>query len=147
MSIHEEIDAAILAHLTWIKKIKTTVALSARTTNSVVLDQKKHIEMIENVQSDENCKFGIWLHKIVTPELKCVSYFDVIQKLHQQFHQEAAEIITLSLNGKSKKAQKLLTDQASFTLCSSSLIEKLEEWKNYLNNDDDESELIFLDFD
>jgi len=146
MSIHKEIDDAILAHLSWIKKIKITVALSARTTNITASSQEKHLKMIGNVKSDENCKFGLWLHKILAPELKCVTYFETIKKLHEQFHHEAAEILTLALNGKSKKAQKLLLDQASFMLCSSNLIEKLEEWKSCLN-DDNGSELIFLDFD
>jgi len=128
MSIHKEIDDAIFAHQGWVKKIKTTVAFSSRTINTSI-ENEKRLKMINKVQSDENCRFGKWLYAISGSELKNKAYIKNIKELHIQFHQEAAEILALSLSGKSKEAELKLVEQASFILCSTSLIKKLEEWK------------------
>ena len=84
------------AHVMW--KQRLTSFLAGESTES--LDP-------ETIRLDDRCALGKWLYGEGTAMSELPRYEEV-RGLHAQFHQYAADVVTLHLAGNSAEAEKLL---------------------------------------
>ncbi len=124
----EKIEEAISAHLAWLKNIKTAVLVST-TMSKASSDPELNTKLITKIESDHQCNFGKWLFDTNQAEIKESIYYDQTVKLHAQFHQQAASILSLAFDGKKSQARSLISSNSDFIQCSEQLLSILEEWK------------------
>ncbi len=126
----EEIENAISVHTAWLKNIKAAVAVCAMSgaNSNPILNEKT----ITRVKADNQCSFGKWLYETIEPELEKSIHYKEIVTLHAQFHQQAANILSLAFKGQKSKASSLVLNDSNFIQCSNSLIDTLTEWKKSL---------------
>jgi hypothetical protein len=84
------------AHVMW--KQRLTAFLAGESTES--LDP-------ETIRLDDRCALGKWLYGEGTAMSELPRYEEV-RGLHAQFHQYAADVVTLHLAGNSAEAERLL---------------------------------------
>jgi len=130
MIVSEEIENAISTHTTWLKNIKTAVAVSAMNEKNSSSEQGT--KTITKIDADNKCTFGKWLYETIDPKLKSNIYYEKTVTLHAQFHHQAANILSLALKGKKSQASSLISGNSAFIQCSEELIAILESWKNDL---------------
>ena len=80
-----------------------------------------------NVDPDNRCEFGKWLHQTIDPASKASPDYVDIKSLHATFHKEAARILRLAVGGKKDEARTLLN--GDYAKLSTQLVQKLSEWK------------------
>lgn len=129
--MNEEIENAITVHMAWLKNIKTAVLVSTMMSKKNS-DPTLNTKTITKIESDHQCSFGKWLYETSEPETKQSIYYEQSVILHAQFHQQAANILSLAFEGKSSQAKSLISDDADFIQCSEKLIETLKKWRKNL---------------
>lgn len=115
MTIEEEFQKAITAHSHW----KYLLREAIRTGNNSL--------MIKDVKNPHLCELGKWLD---SPTGKILSNRAEIIKIHQDFHEEAAHILTLAVNGKKKEAEARMQLGSYFSQLTAKLINKLVELRD-----------------
>lgn len=115
-----EITNAIGAHGAWKMRLRTAI----RTQQSDIT--------VATVRRDDCCEFGKWLHgpKIDAATKSDVPY-QVITRLHRDFHAAAAEVMEAALDGHDAQAETLMADD--FTFKSEKLVRALTKWKRELD--------------
>lgn len=116
MGYKEDIDKALAAHGAWRQRLITVIA----TGNSDV--------QAAQVQVDNACAFGKWFYSL-PPEIRSAEVCAKIQKLHADFHKEAARILGLALTGKKAEAEKAMAFGGLFMDISGKLSVALTRWK------------------
>ena len=111
----DQITAAIGAHSLWKGRL-----ISAIDTGTSEFDPA-------NVDPDNRCEFGKWLHQTIDPASKASPDYVDIKSLHATFHKEAARILRLAVGGKKDEARTLLN--GDYAKMSTQLVQKLSEWK------------------
>lgn len=124
----EEIEEAISAHMAWLKNIKTAVLVST-TMSKKNADPALNTKLITKIESDHQCKFGKWLYETSESEAEKSIYYNQTVILHAQFHQQAANILSLAFDGEKSQARSLMSINSDFIQCSEKLISTLKEWK------------------
>ena len=115
----EEIQKAIGAHGKW--KMRLNIAIKSGRSDVPVTD----------IRRNNLCEFGQWLHgPTITPEVKVGKPYEVVTRLHTEFHQCAASVMDLALKGQTKEAMALL--EGEYTERSEILIRALNKWKGEL---------------
>ena len=112
----EEIDKAIGAHGAWKQRLKMAI----ETGNSEFTTQQ--------VRVDDRCVFGQWLYNLPA-SIKTNDHWKNIQRLHAEFHAEAAHVLTIALSGKKEEALILLEPGGKYTLLTGQLGIALTKWK------------------
>ncbi len=120
MSVRETIDKAIGAHGSWKQKLRTAI------------DTGESEARPENVKKDYNCSFGKWLHERIDPSTKSSSYYKEVVELHAEFHQEAGDILDISLKGNKDEASERIKLGSNFSKVSADLTRKMKEWQTAL---------------
>lgn len=120
-SIEENIDRAIVAHNLWKARFKE--AISTGNINFSV----------DFVKSDRNCDFGKWIYSINL--INCEHWRKVVD-LHSKFHQTAAKVLELIIQGKTKEAEEMLSLSGEFSQISANLTRSMLSWKNSLSKND-----------
>jgi hypothetical protein len=105
----EEIAKAIGSHGLWKAQLEKTIE-TGRSNFTV-----------ETARRDDACDFGKWLSNLRESEKKSVQWKNV-KTLHAAFHQEAAIVLAMALNGEKEKALKAMADESPFMNCSADLI-------------------------
>lgn len=113
----ETIDKAIWAHSRW--KLHLQNAINNRKSEFSVTETGNPMF----------CKFGEWLY---SAEGKTLPNFAEIVELHQQFHQEAAKILALALNGQVADAKAKMESGSDFNQLTAKLVKMLAEVKKKL---------------
>ncbi|MFC3099288.1 CZB domain-containing protein [Altererythrobacter lauratis] len=118
-SIPEQINAAIGAHGAWKLRLKTAIA-----SGTGDLDWRI-------VSKDCECAFGKWLHghEIDAATRASVPY-QVVKRLHQEFHIAAGRVVQAVQNGHRQAAQDLMDGE--FIPRSEKLVRALTKWKGEL---------------
>ncbi len=117
MGYIEEIDNALAAHALWKQRLKAAI------------DKGGSEYSVSLVQADYFCDFGKWLYGLPLAE-RTTAYWIKTQKLHAEFHLEAAHILSLALNQRKKdEALRLLGPGEKYTLLSEQLGIALTQWK------------------
>ena len=110
-----KIDNAISAHCKWVMRL-----LAAIETGGSEFDPK-------TVKTDNNCEFGKWMYGELAAEIGASPIFTEIKTFHAKFHQAAAAILELALQGRKDEAVVLLRSGGDFKNAQDALIRKLKE--------------------
>lgn len=111
-----QIEDAIGAHGMWKMRLRTAV----RTGKC---DISAH-----DAGCDGKCKFGQWLYSTsLSPQLKAGMPYQVVKRLHAEFHQAAGEVLRDALDGRAPAAQSRLDGE--FVQRSEKLVRALMKWK------------------
>jgi len=113
----KQINDAIGAHGSWKIKLRTAINKGQST------------QSIEEVRCDDKCAFGIWLYgPDIDPETRTGVPYNVIKRLHAEFHLCAADVLKLATTGDRAGAVELL--EGDFSEKSEKLVRGLRKWKN-----------------
>jgi len=107
-----DFDSAIRAHSRWKFHLKD------------VIEKGYSNFTITQVADCHACEFGKWLD---SKHGKALPGYQEFVKLHQQFHQEAASIMQLALEGEKEKALEKMQLGSHFNQLASELINRLAE--------------------
>jgi hypothetical protein len=121
MGYKEDIDKALAAHGAWRQRLITAIA----TGNSDV--------QVSQVQVDNVCAFGKWFYSL-PPAARAGEISAKVQKLHAEFHVEAAKILGMALAGKKAEAEKAMAFGGLFMDISGKLSLALNQWKSSVPN-------------
>lgn len=117
----EKINTAIGAHGKWKFNLKMNIT-----------HNKGDFE-VEKVKVDNLCEFGKWLHsEELNDDIKQGKPYEVITRLHKEFHICAGEVLQLSIANKKNMADELL--EGEFTERSEKLVRALNKWKSELQD-------------
>lgn len=112
----EDIEKALNAHGAWRQRLITVIATGNSDVN------------VAQVQVDNACAFGKWFYGL-PPATRSADICAKIQKLHGDFHTEAARILGLALAGKKAEAEKAMAFGGLFMDISGKLSLALNQWK------------------
>lgn len=119
MSDHQltaRIDDAIGAHGMWKMRLRSAV-------RSGTCDTTAH-----DASCDDKCKFGQWLYSSsLSPTLKNGVPYQVVRRLHADFHRTAGDVLADALGGRPAQAEATL--EGPFTERSEKLVRALIKWK------------------
>lgn len=104
------IDKLIWAHSVWKNRLED------------VINGKKTDVTIKQAGNFHECEFGQWLD---SSDGRSLPDHDNISKMHAQFHQEAAEILSLATSGKQNEAREKMEFGNSFSLLTARVINVL----------------------
>ena len=111
-----QIDDAIGAHGMWKMRLRTAV----RTGKCEI--------SAHDAGCDGKCKFGQWLYSTaLSPQLQAGMPYQVVKRLHAEFHQAAGDVLRDALDGRVPMAQARLDGE--FTQRSEKLVRALMKWK------------------
>ena len=118
MSVQDEIVKAIGAHGLWKGRLMTAI-----NTGKSEFEPAK-------VCLDNQCDFGRWLYgATLLPKDKTNPQYEVVRKLHGEFHKIAGNVLTLALQGKKEQALALVADGSPFAKLSVELTQAMMKWK------------------
>lgn len=111
-----QINNAISAHASWKIKLRTAV-------------NKGHSEhSVAEVHCDDKCAFGMWIHGTdIDGPTRSGAPFNVIKRLHAEFHVCAADVLKMATTGNVNGATDLLDGE--FSAKSEKLVRGLHKWK------------------
>lgn len=109
-----QVSAAINAHALWKAHLGTAITLGSAPFK------------VEDVSRDDRCRFGQWLHGLRAE--KSAPQFEVVRELHARFHQEAARVLALALEGKPDEARTLVAPDGVYATTSAQLVEAMLRW-------------------
>lgn len=116
MSFDSEIRQAICAHAAW----KETLNAAVNTGRSVL--------SVETACKDDHCRLGRWLHGLDEPT-KASHRWKCVAHSHAQFHEEAAQVLALALDGKPSAARAAMSYSSRFAGVSAKLTRELQAWQ------------------
>ncbi|MGB0660477.1 MAG: CZB domain-containing protein [Mangrovicoccus sp.] len=115
----EAITRAIGAHVAWRNKL-----IQAIKTGFFEGE-------VESIRVDDNCAFGKWLQsRAISSDMKQGKPYEVVSRLHREFHQIAAQILVHVQQKDQAKAADLMNSE--FNRKSETLIRALNKWKGEL---------------
>jgi hypothetical protein len=113
------VRAAIGAHGAWKLKLKTAVNTGRSEATPATVGR------------DDQCEFGKWLHgQGIDEETRAGMPYQVVRRLHAEFHQCAGRVLALGLDGKRVEAGNLL--EGEYTARSEKLVTALAKWRGEL---------------
>ena len=116
MAMIEALDSAVSAHSAW----KVHLRLAIMNGSSEFEPQV--------VKCDDNCEFGKWLYsKALDDADRAQMPYKVIHRLHAEFHECAACVLTHAISNRPQEASDLMT--GAFDECSQRLMIGLAKWK------------------
>lgn len=114
-TIEREIIEAKQAHRAWRKRLEIAVSIGTLDTRP------------EDIERTDLCKFGKWLRSAtMTDEVRAGKPYQVISRLHADFHKCTARVARLIENNHRREAQDIL--DGDFTLISEKLERALNKW-------------------
>ena len=118
MSLQDEITRAIGAHGMW----KTRLMMAIESGSS-------EFDPIKVCQ-DNQCDFGHWLHGATLQATdKANPNYEVVRKLHTEFHKLTGEILRLALAGKKQEALAQMAMGSRYATLSGELTKAMMKWK------------------
>jgi hypothetical protein len=115
----EQVRAAIGAHGAWKLKLKTAI-----TTGIFPTDPAK-------AGCDDQCDFGRWLYSANLDEpTRSGKPYQVVKRLHAEFHICAGRVLALALSGKAAEATALF--EGEYDERSATLVRALTKWRGEL---------------
>lgn len=115
----ENITSGIGAHGAWKLRLKTAIATGQFDQDAAT------------VACDDKCGFGQWLYgESISPETRAGMPYQVIRRLHAEFHTCAARVVRHATGGHTQEARALL--EGEYTERSEKLGRALVKWKREL---------------
>ena len=122
MGYVEEIDNALAAHVLWKQRLKNAIEKGSSEFS------------VTGLQADYFCDFGKWLYGLPL-EMRTTANWIKAQKLHAEFHLEAARVLSVALNQRKKgEALRLLGPGEKYTTLSEQMSVALTQWKQALKD-------------
>lgn len=116
----KEINDAIGAHGSWKLRLRTAI----NTGRSDVTP--------EVAGCDDKCAFGAWLYgSTIDAATRAELPYQVIRRLHADFHRSAASVLALAVGGQKERAVELL--EGDYTERSEKLARALGKWKREMS--------------
>lgn len=112
-----QITKAIAAHGQWKTRLKAAIAQGTSDFDVVT------------TRADNRCDFGKWLQSGVAPEHRSSPHYEICRKLHAEFHQNAAEVLALALQGRGADAEAKMAHGSPFAHVSAQLIREMSTWQ------------------
>ena len=120
-NIVQQINTAIGAHGAWKMKLKTAINLGRADVTPA------------ETRRDDCCPFGKWIHGSDIPAAtKAGKPYQVIRRLHKEFHQSAATVLEHAIAGRKSEAEAALS--GDYAERSEKLTRALTKWKSELNS-------------
>lgn len=117
--IAQQINAAIGAHGAWKMKLKTAINLGRADVAPA------------EVRRDDCCAFGKWIHSNdLSAATRAGKPYQVVRRLHAEFHQCAASILDHAISGRQGEAEGLFSGE--YAERSKKLVQALTKWKREL---------------
>ena len=116
MVTKEAIDAALLAHGQWKKRLQDAISTGQSEFKAV------------DVKRDDACQFGKWLYGL-PQEDKNSEHYQTVKSLHADFHKAAGEVLELAIAGKKQEALKKLEYDSQYGIAAGKLVVALQLWK------------------
>lgn len=115
----EQINKALLAHGAW--KMRLSSAIDSGSCEFIPTQ----------VQVDNRCDFGKWFYELPAKERETEAAKN-IQKLHAEFHTEAARILNMALKGEKNAALKSMLPGEKYSIISGHLVLAMNQWAKLL---------------
>jgi Chemoreceptor zinc-binding domain len=80
----------------------------------------------EDAGREDACAFGQWL--LTSEDARGSPEFSTIRALHAKFHEEAAKVVGLALQGRGAEAQAATDSRSAYMKASSELMRAMIEW-------------------
>lgn len=107
------------AHVAWKRRLDDAVATG------------KHDLQVADVRRDDNCAFGKFLYSDdIDAETRQGKPYQVIRRLHAEFHETAANVLHLVALSRREEASQVMTDE--YKLRSEKLMRGLFKWRDEL---------------
>lgn len=116
MGYKDDIDRALNGHGAWRQKLITVIS-----TGTIDVQ-------VPQIQVDNACPFGKWFYSLPA-DVRSTPVCAKVQKLHAEFHVEAAKVLGLGLAGKKAEAEKAMAFGGLFMDISGKLTLALNQWK------------------
>ena len=117
----KEINDAIGAHGMWKMRLRTAINTGTGDFSSA------------DVCRDDRCAFGKWIHgSSIDPATRASVPYQVIRRLHAEFHRTAGEVLACVERGNRPAAEALLA--GDYTARSEKLVRGLSKWKAELQH-------------
>ncbi len=110
----ERAESVVKAHVRWFKDLR----------NAIETGRSDKVPAV--VAADTECEFGKWVHS----ELAGFASRDLlaqITRIHADFHQAAAAILTMALDGRRAEARARLGAGSELADLSKRLVQKVQE--------------------
>lgn len=117
MSTKDAITKGIAAHGMWKQRIIDAIKSGKSEWTPAIVNQ------------DNQCEFGKWLYSCSAQERNS-PYYSKIKELHAEFHQAAADVLTLALNGKKVEAEENISANSKYRSISAMLTKEMMSWKS-----------------
>ncbi len=111
-----EIERAIIAHVLWKSRLYSAIEHGVSEFT------------VANVKADTLCEFGKWLFDLPAAE-RSSQHWQKVQRVHADFHREAARVLDLALQGQKAEAYAAMDLQSEFMKTSAKLTEAMREWQ------------------
>jgi len=112
----EEIKKAMGAHGAWKLRLRTAISVGRSDANP------------SQVKCDNLCEFGKWLYgQSIDGETKRGMPYQVIRRLHAEFHACASSVLELAIAGRKDQAITLL--EGEYTERSDKLVRAMTKWR------------------
>jgi hypothetical protein len=115
----EAIQKGIDAHGAWKARLRAAVSSGKFEVSTAT------------VAMDNQCAFGKWLYGLSADEMQ-TEHFSTVKRLHAQFHEEAAKVVTWATSGQTGRAEEAMGMQGDYTKVSAELARALVAWRNSL---------------
>ncbi len=109
-----QIRVALASHAMWKHHLENAIA-TGRTPRAP-----------EEVEREDRCAFGAWL--LGLEDLRSARQFFEVRELHARFHEEAARVLRLAVEGQPEAAGRAMADRGGFERASRDLKAALERW-------------------
>ncbi len=117
--MEQELRDALGAHGVWKLKLRTAVNTGKSDTDPATAAR------------DDCCAFGQWLFgPTIDDETRQSKPYEVITRLHREFHVTAGRVLDLAVKGNRDKANELLNSE--FSKRSTKLTMAIAKWRNEL---------------
>ena len=108
------IDKAILNHAKWKKRLKKAIKRCYLGVPVAV------------IRDPAACKFGRFLRD---SDHAFSPHYQGVVEIHRKFHEKAAEIAALAIDGRTNEAIKEMKSNSDYDILSTQLINALANWK------------------
>jgi CheY-like chemotaxis protein len=113
----ERFDEVILAHSQWKRRLKKAIETGVSDLNP------------QEAKDYHNCSFGQWLY---SKDSKKLPHHLELLEMHRKFHEEAAMILQLALQGAKVEAMERVALGSQFNQLTAKLVNKLAEIRDSL---------------
>jgi methyl-accepting chemotaxis protein len=114
---HDILKLAVSAHSAWSARLKAAIAA-------------RHLDIpVNTIRVDNQCQFGKWLYGgEFTAAANQTEHYRQTSQLHARFHQEAAKVAELAIQGQKQAAEQAMGATSEYVKISAALTKVLTEW-------------------